>query len=88
MLDDESPIAWPALEKGTAVYSRDGEELGKVSDVIADRQKDIFSGITFKPGFIDGPVFVPANKIERITTGAVRLDLATGEVADLERYEA
>jgi DNA end-binding protein Ku len=66
MTDAEHPIAWLALGKGTPVYSSDGEEIGKVSTVVADVQKDIFSGIAFKHGFLGSEHFVPADDIDPV----------------------
>jgi uncharacterized protein YrrD len=39
------PIAYLALERGTPVYSSDGEEVGKVAHVLAAEDKDVFDGI-------------------------------------------
>jgi uncharacterized protein YrrD len=86
MADDRS-IAWLALEPGTPIFASDGEQVGKVAEVIADRQKDIFSGITFKPGLLDSAVFVPAAKISDLTDSAVTLTVSSGEAENLEQYE-
>jgi sporulation protein YlmC with PRC-barrel domain len=69
-------IAWTALDKGTTVLASDGEELGKVSEVVADAQKDIFSGIVITPGLLGSNLFAPASLIEEITDGAVKLTLS------------
>ena len=84
----DQPIAWIALESGTPIVSSDGEELGRVNEVIADRQQDIFSGVTFSDGVLSGDRFVPADLIDRITTEKVTLS-ATGADAKerLEPYE-
>jgi uncharacterized protein YrrD len=87
MVDDATPIAWSALPKGATVTTSDGEEVGKVSDVIADEQKDIFSGITFRHGLLDSEYFVPADKVERMTTDRVSLSLNSQEIESLEPYE-
>lgn len=87
-MSDETPIAWLALEPGTSILTSDGEQVGKVDEVIADREKDIFSGITFKPGWLDAAVFVPAEKIESLTEGSVRLSLTASEAEQLEAYES
>jgi uncharacterized protein YrrD len=76
MTESEEPIAWSALDKGTPVYSSDGTELGKVAAVIADEQKDIFSGISLNPGLFKDERFVPADLIDRLTTDAVYLNIA------------
>lgn len=87
MSDDEAPIAWAALESGTPVYARDGDELGKVHDVIADREKDIFSGVTLRSGLFDHPVFVPATTIEELTHTSVTLNISSSEADQLKPYE-
>ena len=82
------PIAWMALESGTPILTSDGTELGRVQDVIADRQKDIFSGVTFRDGILSGDRFVPATTIDTITTEEVRLSVSSEEAEQkIEPYE-
>jgi uncharacterized protein YrrD len=73
--EPETPIAWATLEAGTPVFSSDGAELGKVADVVADEQKDIFSGISVDPGWFKEERFVPAELIDRLTSRAVYLTI-------------
>jgi hypothetical protein len=40
-----SPIAYPALEEGTAVYDSRGDRIGVVERVLADGAHDIFEGV-------------------------------------------
>jgi uncharacterized protein YrrD len=87
-MSNEDPIAWLALEEGTPIVASDGEQVGKVLEVIADRQKDIFSGITFRPGVLDTPVFLPADKIDRLTEGSVELAISSAEIEGLETYDS
>jgi uncharacterized protein YrrD len=75
------PIAWAALQDGTSVHSSDGEELGKVADVVADEDKDIFSGIVLKPGWFKERRFVPAELVDEITTDSVRLTITAGQAS-------
>jgi PRC-barrel domain len=81
--DDERQIAWRALERGTRVYSSDGAQLGKVSHVVADDLKDIFSGIAFSRGMLGEEVFAPAPLVDTITSDGVHLTL-THEEAERE----
>jgi uncharacterized protein YrrD len=81
MKERETPIAWSVLPKGTPVYASDGTELGKVAEVIADEQKDIFSGISLNPGLFKDERFVPADLIEEMTHEGVRLSISA-EQAD------
>ena len=82
----DTPIAWLALEEGTPIVARDGEEVGRVATVVADEQKDIFSGVTFKPGLLDGERFVPAAAIDRLTESAVHLNITSAEAGELGPY--
>lgn len=84
---DDRPIAWLVLEAGTPIFTTDGEQVGKVAEVVADRQKDIFSGITFKPGLLDSPVFVPADKVAEMTEDAVKISMSAEAAEKLEPYE-
>lgn len=86
-MTDQTPIAWLALERGTPIYSSENEEIGEVDEVIADRQKDIFSGITFRTGVTSSTRFIPADRIERLNDGAVHTTLAAHEAGSLEPYE-
>lgn len=81
MADSESPIAWPALQAGAPVYTSDGHEIGAVGDVVADLQKDIFSGIVIDPGLLKNKVFAPADTVAAITEKGVRLGLTAAEAA-------
>ena len=86
MTEAEHPIAWLALDKGTPVYTSDGEEIGKVSTVVADVQKDIFSGIAFKHGFLGSEHFVPAEVIGELTDHGVHLNLTALEAQSLQNH--
>jgi hypothetical protein len=89
MSDEGRPIAWRALERGARVYSADGAQLGRLSHVIADDVKDIFSGIAFQKGILGDEVFAPAPAIDRITTDGIHLSLSSEEAdAQLRPFRA
>ena len=78
-----------ALGSGARIAASDGAELGKVHEVIADKQKDIFSGVTFRDGILGGERFVPAALIDQITADEVRLSVGAEEAKEkIEPYEA
>ena len=85
-MTEETPIAWLALEEGTPILASDGAEIGRVTTVVADEQKDIFSGVTFRPGLLDGQKFVPADSIDRLTASAVHLRISEAEADALDDY--
>jgi uncharacterized protein YrrD len=88
MGDQEKQIAWTALQSGTPVLAKDGSEVGKVSKVVGDVGKDIFSGILFRQGFFDSEHFVPADLIEDITPQHVRARLSVQEAKELGPHDA
>jgi hypothetical protein len=50
LMDLGPPISYLVLEVGTAVYGPGEEELGRVQEIFADEEKDIFDGL-----LMDGP---------------------------------
>ena len=88
MTDAQTPFSWLSLKSGIPVVSSDGNELGHVHEVIADEQKDIFSGVTFKGGLLQSADFVPADLIAEMDAEAIRLTLSSKEAEErLEPYE-
>ena len=79
---DDQQISWMTLDKGVRITTSDGAELGKVGDVVADRQKDIFSGITFSGGILSEDRFVPADLIDRMTAEEVTLTVTAAEAEE------
>ncbi len=44
-MDYGERISYLALEKGIAIVSSDGQEVGKLEHVLADDEEDVFDGI-------------------------------------------
>ena len=86
MTTPEAPISWMALEEGTPVYAGD-RQVGKVSTVVADLPKDIFSGVAFRPHFLGAQRFAPADLIDGMSATAVRLRCSPEEAEELEPYD-
>lgn len=86
-MDDGRQVSWMAITAGTPVVSSDGEDLGKVTDVVADREKGIFSGIVFRSGLLDRDRFAPGDLVGNITTDRVRINVAADEAEALEPYQ-
>ncbi len=78
------PVAWKAVEKGWAVYDRDGQEVGKVEEIAGDEEADIFDGFGIKTGTFGSVKYVPAEIVDSIAVGEIRLTIADAEVATLE----
>ena len=80
------PVAWFLIEKQWTVVGSDGEELGKVEEVLGDSSHDIFSGLVVGTGLLHRPRYVPAELVSEIIEGRVTLSLGTDEFKRLEDY--
>ncbi len=76
------PASWLSIERGWRVEAADGNHVGSVADVLADEQKDIFSGLWVSTGIFGGR-YVPAERVAEIVEGSVRLDLTADAVERL-----
>ncbi len=70
--DDDHPVSWLLIRFGWKVLSADGEQIGRVWRVKAERSRDIFNGLTYVAGF-SLPKYVPAEDIAEIRHGVVQL---------------
>jgi hypothetical protein len=81
-VDLGKPISYLVLEEGTNVYSADGDELGRVTHVLAAEEEDIFDGIV-----LDSPAgghrFADAAQVEEIYERGVVLRLDSAASARL-----
>ena len=80
------PVAWVLVEKHWTVVGSDGEELGKVEEVLGDTSHDIFSGLTVGTGLLHRPRYVPAEVVSEIVEGRVSLSIGNDEFERLEEY--
>jgi hypothetical protein len=76
MKDLGAPISFLTLPKGASVYSRDGEELGKVEYVLSAPNIDIFDGIVLDTSVLPGGRrFVDAPEVAEIYEQGVVLTI-------------
>ena len=82
------PVAWKVVERGWAVVASDGDEVGKVDQVIGDPVADIFDGLSVGAGTVlNRPLYVPSEKVGPIVEGTVHLTIDADEYGRLEPYE-
>jgi uncharacterized protein YrrD len=75
-MDLGEPVAYEVLGRGTAVYTHDGEQIGKVAHVLADEHEDVFDGIVIgEHAFGEDHRFADADDIEAIYERGVVLKL-------------
>ena len=80
------PVSWFLIENHWTVVGSDGEELGKVEEVLGDTSHDIFSGLTVGTGLLHRPRYVPAELVSEIVEGRVTLSIGKEEFKRLEAY--
>ena len=81
------PASWLVVEQGWPVETVDGEEVGKVEEVVGDSSRDIFNGLTVATGVLSHPRYVPAERVAEILEGRVRLSIGAQEFERLDEYE-
>lgn len=82
------PVAWKVVEPGWAVVAGDGNEVGKVKEVLGDAEADIFDGLAVGAGTVlDRPVYVASEQVGAIEEGTVHLTIDADAYGRLEPYE-
>jgi hypothetical protein len=81
--DDGHAVHYTALERGTPVWSSDGEEVGKVVEVLDNYRENIFDGLVIETTSGERR-FVDAPEVERTAERAVTLNITAAECADLD----
>jgi hypothetical protein len=80
--DDGHAVHYTALERGTTVVSSDGEEVGKVLEVLDNLPEHIFDGLVIET--VSGERrFVDAPEVARTAERAVTLTITAAQVAEL-----
>jgi hypothetical protein len=82
-LDEEREVAWLAMPEKAPVMGESGEEIGRMEEVLGDKEDDIFHGIVLKLAGTGHKVEVRADRIPKITTQRVYTDLAADELEHL-----
>jgi hypothetical protein len=62
------PVAWLVIERGWDVVDANGKRVGKVDEVLGDREADIWDGLT-----VSGE-YVPAEDVAQIVEGRITLN--------------
>ena len=82
MEDLGEPASYLTLSEGSAVYSSDGQHLGRVAHVLADPEVDVFDGIVLDKSVLPGGHrFADADQVDEIYERGVVLsvDAATAQ---------
>ncbi|MGI8967914.1 MAG: hypothetical protein ACR2GA_02270 [Chloroflexota bacterium] len=82
--DDERPLAWTAILANTAIESNDGQQVGRIVDVVG--AEDIFHGVEVSTDAGSKSVLIPAEHVTAITNQRVRTDLEAESIRQLPVY--
>jgi hypothetical protein len=86
-VSEPEPVSWLLIEKGWEVEAADGQEVGTVAEVLGDSSLDIFDGLSVTAGLLHRPRYVPAEVVDTIYNGRVRLSVSAEEFERLGEYE-
>lgn len=75
------------IEPGWTVVASDGNEVGKVDEVVGDTSTDIFNGLAVSTSLLGRSKYVPAERVAEIREGEVALDLPAETVEQLDDHE-
>jgi hypothetical protein len=81
------PVSWFVIEPGWDVVGNDGGKLGTVEETVGDSTRDIFDGLTVGTGLLSKPRYVPAELVDEIVEGTVKLAVGKDEFERLDSYE-
>ena len=81
-IDDGHAVHYTALERGIPVLSSEGEEVGKVVEVLDNYREHIFDGLEIETTGGERK-FVDAPEVARTAERAVTLTISAAEVAQL-----
>jgi uncharacterized protein YrrD len=79
-------VSWFVIERGWKVLDAEGNEVGRVEEIVGDSGRDIFNGLTIATGLFARGQYVPAEEVAEITEGRVRLTLRKDDVDRLPEY--
>jgi hypothetical protein len=80
------PVSWFVVEQGWEVVGSDGSKLGTVEETVGDSTRDIFDGLTVGTGLLSRPRYVPAELVDEIVEGTVKLSVGKDRFEELEGY--
>jgi rRNA processing protein Gar1 len=68
------------IEPGWTVVDSEGDEIGRVDEVLGDVDVDIFNGLDILTGKLGKRTYVPAESVGEIVEGRVQLQLTKDAV--------
>ena len=74
------PVSWMVIEQGWSVVDSEGDDVGRIDEVLGDEDADIFNGLNVLTGVVGKKTYVPAEVVGEIVEGRVQLTLTKDDV--------
>ena len=74
------PVSWMMIEQGWSVVDSEGDDVGRIDEVLGDEEADIFNGLNILKGAVGTKTYVPAEVVGEIVEGRVQLTLTKDDV--------
>ncbi len=78
------PVSWLLIERSWKVVGADDDEIGKVAEVLGDKESDIFDGLAVSSGLLGKTHYLPAERVGTIEEGRIHTDVV--DVSTLDEY--
>jgi len=75
------PVSWMLIEPGWPVVDAEGEDVGRVDEVLGDQGADIFNGLQVLKGVIGKRRYVSAEQVAEIVEGRVQLRVPKNHIS-------
>ena len=82
----ESEISWKTVDAGATVVTADGRQVGKLREVVGDRESDIFDGLVVRAAALKGDRYIASERVLRIWPDRIEVDLGADEALNLPEY--
>lgn len=80
-------VSWRDVRPHEPVLASDGQEVGRVVEVAALSEEDIFHGIVFEHRAHGTHLLAPASDVAKITERAVHLSVDSGAAAAYQPFQ-
>jgi hypothetical protein len=82
----DDPVAWSYIEPDTLVVGPDGEELGRVEQMLGTEGEGIFHGVAVAPRGGGSTRLVPADAVTTLTPAKIELSWSAERLAAAEEH--
>jgi hypothetical protein len=82
----DDPVAWSYIEPGTPVVGPNGDEIGRVDDMLGTETEGIFHGVAVAPAGGGRTRVVLADAVTRLTPAKVEIAWDAGRLAEAEEH--